>query len=441
MNKFKRILTVALGGITLLTTISFGKAGIVNAPNGLILREEPSKSGNVIMTVSDKSSVEIIEESGEWYKVKYNEKEGYLYAEYVDVEETETTNQNEENTVQTENTENIENTEPTYPQKHVTEVELEIYTIPSVTAKKYTVVNPNEEITINYELNNWINVTYGNVQGWARKNNINNQVSEVKNDQEETETQQDSNETSTQTEIIEIDNKKGYVDVSNSVNVRAKATTSSEVITTLLRNTEVIITAEEDGFYKIKYNDIEGYISKSLISDKPVQDVTNRSSEERKPETIKPDEDIQKEEIKKEETDKNTEIKDNTTNNLSSSSDVVSFAQKYLGYDYTYGGETPTEGFDCSGFVYYVYNSFGYSMGRTCSAQSKMGTAVSRNELQPGDLIFFNNGSNGSIGHVGIYIGEGQIIHSANKDSGVKKDTINSGYYNKYYYSARRIVK
>ena len=59
----------------------------------------------------------------------------------------------------------------------------------------------------------------------------------------------------------------------------------------------------------------------------------------------------------------------------------------------------------------------------------------------PGDLVFFNNGSGGSIGHVGIYIGGGQIVHSANSRTGVKTDTINSGYYYKYYYSARRIVK
>ena len=98
-------------------------------------------------------------------------------------------------------------------------------------------------------------------------------------------------------------------------------------------------------------------------------------------------------------------------------------------------------GFDCTGFTYYVYNSCGYSLSRLCSSQASAGTEISRENLQEGDLILFNNGSNGSIGHVGIYIGEGFFIHAANTRRGVTTDTINSGYYNTYYYSARRIVK
>lgn len=98
-------------------------------------------------------------------------------------------------------------------------------------------------------------------------------------------------------------------------------------------------------------------------------------------------------------------------------------------------------GFDCTGFTYYVYNSCGYSLSRSCSAQANTGTEVSKDTLQPGDLLLFNNGSNGSIGHVGIYIGGGNFIHAANSRRGVTTDTINSGYYDTYYYSARRIIK
>ena len=97
-------------------------------------------------------------------------------------------------------------------------------------------------------------------------------------------------------------------------------------------------------------------------------------------------------------------------------------------------------GFDCSGFVYYVYNSVGYSLARTCSSQAKSGVSVAKADLQPGDLVFFNNTSDGSIGHVGIYVGSGNFIHAANTTRGVVIDTINSGYYYTYYYSARRII-
>ena len=83
MDNLKRILSITLGGIILIGTTSFGTTGKVNAPNGLILRKEAKSGDNIIMTVSDKSEVEIIEKDGEWYKVKYNSHEGYLSAEYV----------------------------------------------------------------------------------------------------------------------------------------------------------------------------------------------------------------------------------------------------------------------------------------------------------------------------------------------------------------------
>ena len=114
------------------------------------------------------------------------------------------------------------------------------------------------------------------------------------------------------------------------------------------------------------------------------------------------------------------------------------YAKKYVGYNYASGGTTPSNGFDCSGFVYYVYNACGYSLSRLCSIQAKTGTEVSKSNLIPGDLVFFNNGSNGSIGHVAIYVGNGIIVHAANTRRGVTTDTINSGYYNTYYYTARR---
>lgn len=446
MNNFKKISTIALGGVILFGTISFAKSGTVNAPNGLILREEASKSGKVIMTVSDNSNVEILEEDGEWYKVKYNSHEGYLFAEYVEVKEEatekveETKESAEEQTeeTKTEEVENKNSEEKKYPQKQSVKANLKIYSIPSVTAKTIVTVKKGEEVTINYELNNWINITYGKNTGWARKYFINNENETVEKntDNKETEvsekTKAEENKT-TETTVKVIDNKKGYVDVSTSANIREKASTSSNIINTLLRNTEVTIIAEEGDFYKIKYNDITGYISKSLISDKPLAEVTSRTSGERKVGTAQTTESTQNN--KSESTSNKT-----TTPSSSAGNDVVSYAKKYVGYDYVSGGTTPSTGFDCSGFVYYVFNSCGYSLSRSCQVQAKSGIAVSKQNLVAGDLVFFDNGSNGSIGHVGIYIGGGQFVHAENSRTGVRIDTINSGYYNKYYYSARRII-
>ena len=87
MKNLKRISIIILLMLSILTINSLATTGTVNAPNGLILRKEAAKSGEIIMTISDKSQVEIIEKSGEWYKVKYGNYEGYLFAEYVEAKE------------------------------------------------------------------------------------------------------------------------------------------------------------------------------------------------------------------------------------------------------------------------------------------------------------------------------------------------------------------
>ena len=87
MSNLKRIASLTILLLALFVTSCFATAGTVNAPNGLILREEASKSGKIITTISDNSNVEVTEESGDWYKVKYKNYNGYVFAEYVELEE------------------------------------------------------------------------------------------------------------------------------------------------------------------------------------------------------------------------------------------------------------------------------------------------------------------------------------------------------------------
>ena len=105
---------------------------------------------------------------------------------------------------------------------------------------------------------------------------------------------------------------------------------------------------------------------------------------------------------------------------------------QYLGIPYQWGGASPA-GFDCSGFTMYVFSKVGVSLPHNAAMQYGYGSPVSRDALAPGDLVFFNG-----LGHVGIYIGGNQMIHSPHTGDVVKITTL-TGWYNDTYVGARRL--
>ena len=184
---------------------------------------------------------------------------------------------------------------------------------------------------------------------------------------------------------------------SDGVNVRSGASTESEVLATVDTDTIVTVNGLVDGWYDVtcKYG-TEGYIRSDFL------DLTESSS-------------------------------------TSSGSAIVDTAKSYLGVRYVYGGASPS-GFDCSGFTMYVYQQCGYSLPHSATSQwqSGLGTQVwSIGALQPGDLVFFNDPSRNAgkaCSHAGIYIGDGQFIHSSSSSSGgVIVSSLTSGYYYNYF--------
>lgn len=103
---------------------------------------------------------------------------------------------------------------------------------------------------------------------------------------------------------------------------------------------------------------------------------------------------------------------------------VVNYALQFVGNPYVWGGTSLTNGADCSGFVQSVMSNFGISLPRTSRAQSAAGTAVSSSQMQPGDLIFYANGS-GTVNHVALYIGGGQVVHASSRRTGIRISTWN----------------
>lgn len=383
------------------------------------LREMADESGKILEQLSIGQEIEILEKQSDWYKVKAKGITGYLRADLVtvpnedknttetnNVTNTQTTanNQNEESNLIDTQEKNIQLGEK---YKIVKDIKLKI--VPVINATDIIEVKQDEEVTVTEIINDWICVETTTTKGWLRKENL--KTEETKQEEQIVQAEEKaSEETSTKTLYINTE----------TANLRKTASTASEVVTTLSLNSAVNVISEENGWSKVKVGDKEGYISSSLLSDKRQE--TSRSMTKFREKTA-------------EESNKT----ENTSNVASSGngSSVVATANQYIGSRYIYGGTAPS-GFDCSGFTSYVYKKYGVSLSRTAAGQYSNGVAVSKGELQPGDLVMF--GKSG-INHVGIYIGGGKMIHAANPSRGVTTDTINSGYYGTNYVGARRILQ
>ena len=281
MKKIKKITMIVGTSIAMLSTTILAQAGIVNAPSGLVLRGEPERGGSVITTVEDKANVEIIEQNGEWYKVKYNGQEGFLFAEYVNVEEEVVPPVTQEPQPDENPIGNPEgNTNPTTPTSLIgTSAQMKnnanIYVMPLISSTPIGTFAVGATVTIEKEITNWVYVTDGTQAGWIRTYIINGeqipeqnvQNPETPNTNQEQENPEPPAENNT-TETPSVATK-GKINV-DFANVRKEASQDSEVVTTLAYETDFVINAETPEWYKITYTSTdgtvyEGYIAKRLV--------------------------------------------------------------------------------------------------------------------------------------------------------------------------------
>ena len=397
------------------------------------LRAEPKTDAKVLDLVSVGSDVEILEEQGEWYKVKYKDLTGYIRSDLLTVNKEEQATEATQETIQEDNkteeaTENQEEPKTEEQAQTATEEVKEDITIsqsyklvsdvkfkiiPLINGMDVVDVNKDTSVKVLEKINEWIKVqtTINGVEteGWIRKdrvdysNTLTVEVEEEKAEEkdEETKTEEQANTTKTM-----------YVNT-QTVNLREAADKNSKVLKQLEINTQVTVISSANGWASVDVNGVKGYISESLLSDTK-QETSRAGSVERN----------------------NTASANNAIQPADSSGSgdaVVAYAKQFLGSKYVSGGNGPNA-FDCSGFTKYVYSNFNVNLNRTAAAQYSNGTAVS--ELQAGDLVMF--GPSG-ISHVGIYIGGGSFIHAANPSRGVTIDTLTSGYYKTNYVGARRV--
>lgn len=119
---------------------------------------------------------------------------------------------------------------------------------------------------------------------------------------------------------------------------------------------------------------------------------------------------------------------------------VTQTALAFLGTPYVWAGKSPA-GFDCAGFVYYVFSVYNITLPTSTYDQWTYGRAIGQDDLLPGDLVFFSNTYGPGITHVGIYIGDKTFVHSENEGTGVTKSSLSSGYWAGKYYGARRVFE
>ena len=469
MNLLKKslyVLLIVTIAIFMLTTISKAKTVEITTET-LNLRKEASTESNIVAQISIGDECEVIGEDGDWYKVKYKDYTGYISKEYTKLISTEEENiaseeNKEEENVDTNNqnsTENVdkkdENNENSTTTQNNTIISKEgkiakktdVKIVPLISSSNIATLEKNTQATVISEINGWVNIQTDTISGWIRKDNIT--IQESSNNDDNKENNSNKNQTDTDQKTNEDENNENTVSTfeektmyaKDYINIRKEPNTSSDKVMVVSTNTALKVIGEEGDWYKVSTSVGEAYVSKNVVSDKKVT-ITNRGDVDRYEENN---------DNQVETTSTSSSNKENNTSNAINTSEIVSYAKKFLGVPYVYGGAS-SSGFDCSGFTMYVYNHFGISMRHGAQAQAKLGTAIKTdksskasllNNLKAGDLVFFlDYETMDEIGHCGIYIGEGNFIH-ASSGSGycVKINSLLPGeYYNTRYCAARRIV-
>ena len=256
----------------------------------------------------------------------------------------------------------------------------------------------------------------------------------------------------------------GTVTSDTGLNLRSEASTDAAVLATLDYGTQVdVLSTSDDGtWHKVTYNGMTGYMSGDYLQvteeqlygqvmDGPLNIRSGPGTEYGAVASLSTGTIVEIEELvggyggwyKIEQgyvsSDYVAQVDASVAASSGKGSQIAQYALQYVGCPYVYGGSSPS-GFDCSGFTTYVMKHFGYSINRTASSQMDNGTSVSKSQLQPGDLVFFNSGNSSKRAtHVGIYTGNGQFVHASTSTTGVIISDLNSSYYSSTYVGARRL--
>ncbi len=268
----------------------------------------------------------------------------------------------------------------------ITEDTVNFRSNPDTTSKILSQLSKGTKVSVVASEGDWLQVSYNDTTGWVNGNYVTVRDEQI---------------------------SAGVVNTT-VLNVRSKPNTTSEILAKLEKGSMVEIVEQSGDWYRIFIGENRyGWIHSDFITIR--EEKVSRGTEN----VQTPDDSVA-------DTDKDLRQQ------------IVDYSKKLLGIKYVYGGST-TKGFDCSGFVSFVFNKFGMTLPRASRDMGKGGIAVKKTDLKPGDLVFFDtNGGLNGINHVGIYIGSNKFIHaSSSLGRKVTISNLNDKYYTKTYMRAR----
>ena len=364
---------------TTATDVALG-TGTVKCSSSVNFRSAPNTSSTSYGELKNGTKVNVVGVSSGWYKVTYNGKTGYIHPDYITLASSSAGTAIAPSNTVTSTT----GTAGTVKCSSSVNLRSEANTSSSILAE----LKNGTKITVVSTANGWCKVTYSGKTGYIKQDYVSTTGSA-------------SNNTSASTGTAAV------VKCSSTVNFRSAASTSSTVLGELKNGTAVTVLSTSNGWSKVSYAGKAGYISADYL-------VTASSGT-----AISPS---------------------NTAASVSISAkrqSVLNYAAQFLGVPYVYGGSTPS-GFDCSGFTSYVFKNTVGSIPRVAQAQYDATTRVSRDDLLPGDLVFFGSSAY-SISHVGIYVGDDEFIHAPHTGDVVKYESLSGSYASRFQGGGRVI--
>jgi cell wall-associated NlpC family hydrolase len=375
------------------------KSGEVNV-SSLNVRQGAGTTYKVLGSISKGTKIQVLDSVSGWHKFNYNGVTAYVSSDYITL--------TSESSNEPSRPSRGEDTAPTFTEKTgvINVSALNFRTGPGTNNSIIQTLHANYKLTLIDESNGWYKATYNGVIGYVSKEFV-------------TISQPPTTTPPSTPTPPPVDNSQPVVEgkvaivSTDALNVRSGAGANFEKITSVRYGDKLPILAHSNGWYKISIGTTTGWISGDYVK------VVNKNDSS------------------------NPLVKETALiESPHSGFDIVRKTEEYLGVPYVWGGFTPL-GFDCSGLVQYVYRQLGIELERTTYYQVHQGVTVGRDDLQPGDLIFFTTDDSrpGSVSHVGIYKGNDLFIQAPKVGDVVRVSNLNSAYYTSRYYTAKRIIK